>query len=267
MSYQTEPAIAYPAALVKSLELVWGAGFLSPGGPAEVREMLTGLDLTNCTVLDIGCGIGGIDLLLAQEHGAAQVVGIDLQSALLELAAARAVAASLSDRVTFQCVSQGQIPFADQTFTVVFSKDSLLHTADKLTYFAEVRRVLKAGGWFVGSDGLKGAQPEATARQAYQQALGLPAYWESLEGYGHLLQQVGFTEIHLRDRSAWFREAVQQDNARIFGPLKSTLIDLVGADHYAAWTQTRHAMAHAVAVGELTTGHFRGRKPVDRELP
>ncbi|MEZ4734848.1 MAG: methyltransferase domain-containing protein [Caldilineaceae bacterium] len=260
MDRQTQSIIAYPGTLVKSLEVVWGAGFLSPGGPAEVREMLIGLDLTDRSVLDIGCGIGGVDLLLAQEHGAAQVIGIDLQPALLAIATARAAAVDLSDRVTFQFVSHGQLPFADQTFDLVFSKDALLHTADKLTYFADVLRVLKPGGWFVGSDGLKGTQPGEAARLAYQVALGLPVYWESLTSYGTLLQQVGFTEIQLRDRSAWFQEAVRQDNARIFGPLKPALIALVGTEAYAAWVKTRQAMQNAVTAGELTTGHFRARK-------
>jgi phosphoethanolamine N-methyltransferase len=260
MSHQTQSPIAYPEALVKSLELVWGVGFLSPGGPAEVCEMLAGLDLTDQSVLDIGCGIGGIDVLLAQEHRAAQVIGIDLQPALLTMATARSAAANLSVQVTFQLVTQEQLPFANHTFDVVFSKDSLLHTMDKVTYFAEIWRVLKPGGWFVGSDGLKGTQPGESARRAYQAALGLPIYWESLPGYGAILQQAGFTEIQLRDRSDWFQEAVRQDNAHIFGSLKSRLIELIGPENYSAWVKTRQAMQIAVAAGELTTGHFRGRK-------
>ncbi|HKF64428.1 MAG TPA: hypothetical protein VKB42_23860, partial [Dongiaceae bacterium] len=60
----------YGDAMVAALELIWGEGFLSPGGPAEVEAALGGRDIGRARVLDIGCGIGGIDLLLAERFGA-----------------------------------------------------------------------------------------------------------------------------------------------------------------------------------------------------
>ena len=33
----------YDDALVTMLELIWGAGFLSPGGPAAARQIVDGL--------------------------------------------------------------------------------------------------------------------------------------------------------------------------------------------------------------------------------
>ncbi len=65
----------YDDAFVARLELLWGDGFLSPGGAEEVAKLLSGFDLTGKRVLDIGCGIGGVDLLLAGKHGAASVLG------------------------------------------------------------------------------------------------------------------------------------------------------------------------------------------------
>ena len=41
------------------LKVVWGEGFLSPGGTAEIDEIMTGVDATGRAVLDIGCGCGG----------------------------------------------------------------------------------------------------------------------------------------------------------------------------------------------------------------
>ena len=41
------------------LNVVWGEGFLSPGGTAEIDEIMNGVDATERTVLDIGCGCGG----------------------------------------------------------------------------------------------------------------------------------------------------------------------------------------------------------------
>ncbi len=53
------------------------------------------------TVLDIGCGWGGLALTLAAEHGA-RVTGITLSAEQLAVARARAEAADLSDRVRFE---------------------------------------------------------------------------------------------------------------------------------------------------------------------
>jgi hypothetical protein len=52
----------YAKDFTDALQFMWGDGFLSPGGPEEVAEMLAGIDLSGKRVLDIGSGLGGIDL-------------------------------------------------------------------------------------------------------------------------------------------------------------------------------------------------------------
>lgn len=42
------------------LEEIWGQGFLSPGGPEEVARVVGVHDFKGKSVLDIGCGAGGI---------------------------------------------------------------------------------------------------------------------------------------------------------------------------------------------------------------
>ena len=38
------------------LETIWGEGFLSPGGPAEVSRVLGDHSIEGCDILDIGSG-------------------------------------------------------------------------------------------------------------------------------------------------------------------------------------------------------------------
>ncbi len=59
------------------------------------------LDRPDLTVLDVGCGWGGMALTLARDYGA-RVTGITLSSEQLGLARARAEAAGLADRVQFK---------------------------------------------------------------------------------------------------------------------------------------------------------------------
>ena len=53
----------YDDKLVTMLEIIWGDGFLSPGGAEEVALLLEGEDISDKVIIDIGCGIGGIGLL------------------------------------------------------------------------------------------------------------------------------------------------------------------------------------------------------------
>ena len=55
------------------LELIWGEGFMSPGGPAEVARIIAGHDIGGCHVRDIGCGLGGADVALIRDHAAASM--------------------------------------------------------------------------------------------------------------------------------------------------------------------------------------------------
>ena len=51
-------------------------------------------------MLDVGCGLGAIDVLLVERFGAAHVTGIDVEAPLVARAAARAEAAGLAGRVS-----------------------------------------------------------------------------------------------------------------------------------------------------------------------
>ncbi len=50
------------------LQIIWGDGFLSPGGAAEIACLLDGSDIGGCRVLDVGCGLGAIDELLVKGY-------------------------------------------------------------------------------------------------------------------------------------------------------------------------------------------------------
>src|SRR5690348_2739516 len=145
----------YDTTMLDMLQIIWGEGFLSPGGPQAVREIMAGIDLAGKRVLDIGCGVGGLDQVLV-ELGAAQVTGVDVVAQMIALARQRIP----DHRIAFEVIEPEQpLPFADDSFDVVFTKDAWLYVIDKRALLREVRRVLKPGGRLAGGDWMKGPEP------------------------------------------------------------------------------------------------------------
>ena len=102
------------------------------------------LDQPGLSVLDIGCGWGGLALTLAQDYGA-RVTGITLSTEQLNLARARANAAGLDDRVSFELAD-----YRDMTkcYDRIVSVGMLEHVgeANYGTFYRTVRRCLAPEG-------------------------------------------------------------------------------------------------------------------------
>lgn len=256
----------YDEGMQTLLQIVWGDGFLSPGGPEEVARMLEGSDIRGCRVLDIGCGVAGIDILLVNTHGAASVVGIDLEPELVARGTERVAAAGLGQRIDLRVVTAGPLPFDSARFDVVFTKDSLVHIPDKPTVFAEIRRVLKPGGWFIASDWLRGGTgPYSPEMLEYFRLEGLTYNMATLQETGRTLSSAGFVDVELRDRNEWYRDLAARESAAIEGEWYPTILSRLGesrAQHFVAdWRQ----LALVLRRGELRPAHYRARRPADEK--
>lgn len=252
----------YDGAAIRFLEVLWGEGYLSPGGPDEVARVLDGLDLRGLKVLDLGCGSGGISLHLAKEFSAGAVVGLDIEAPVIEEARARSMAAGLSDRVTFVQAEPGPLPFEAESFDLVFSKDAMIHIADKETLFADIFRVLKPGGilaasdWLISHDGV----PSDDMR-AYLEAEGLSFGMASPERYRKAMEAAGFQEVQLADRNPWYRAVAHDELKRLQGPLYAEAAAAVGAAYVDKNIKTWKAMVKVLDSGEHRPTHLRARKP------
>ncbi len=111
-----------------------------------IEELLAWAGVQQATqILDVGCGIGGSSLYLAEKFNA-HATGITLSPVQANRAIARSQAAGLGDRTSFQVADALAMPFADNSFDLVWTLESGEHMPDKQQFLRECYRVLKPGG-------------------------------------------------------------------------------------------------------------------------
>lgn len=121
---------------------------LNPARFGYMRRVLTEelrLTPTDLRVLDVGCGGG----LLAEEFArlGCAVTGVDPSEE--SLAAAREHAATLGLAIEYQRARGEALPFAADSFDVVYCCDVLEHVDDLRQVLSETARVLKPGGVYL----------------------------------------------------------------------------------------------------------------------
>jgi phosphoethanolamine N-methyltransferase len=259
MSEHTEQE--YDPAFVELLESVWGEGFLSPGGAEEVHRILAGVDVRGASVLDIGCGTGGASFLMANALKAGRVVGIDVSPAVIAEAEARGRKCAPAGRPDFRLVEPGPLPFPNDEFDVVFSKDSLIHIPDKLAISREILRVLRPGGVFAASDWLRGEGPISPQLQYYLDVEALGFGMGTAVDYRRALVAAGFLDVRLTDRNEWYRAIAHEEHAALSGPLYARLVERVGEEFTRHEIEVWRALTVVLDSGELRPTHLRARKP------
>jgi SAM-dependent methyltransferase len=259
---QASEAGEYDEGMLALLQIMWGDGFLSPGGSEELARVLEGSSVKGCRVLDIGCGLGAIDRLLITQHQADTVVGIDIDPALLESMRRRIEVVGLADRIQGVAVTPGPLPFPDGDFDVVFSKDSLVQIPDKSAIFTEVLRVLRPGGRFVASDWLRGGTGDYSPEMMeFFRLEGIAYNMATLQESADALRAAGFIDVEIRDRHAWYQALARREYELMQGPLRSLIVERIGAaraEHFVAnWAQLMVVLDR----GELRPGHLKALKP------
>jgi len=243
------------------LKTVWGEGFLSPGGSDEIDEILKGIDISNKAILDIGCGCGGAALHLIKNHGAKSVLGIDIESLVIQRAEKLAEKNHLSRRAHFRCVKPGPLDILDESVDVVFSKEVFLHIPNKDDLIKDIYRVLKPGGLVAVSDWMRiDDNPPSKQMQEYIAAEGLDMYMCSLKRYKQALKNAGFTDIAIKDRNKWYLSKAQQELATIEGPLNKQVIDAIGPEETTGAIDIWKKLIGVLKLGEHRPGHFKAVK-------
>lgn len=248
-------------------EQIWGEhmhhGYYGPGGTQLKERRQAQIDLIEALlqwaqvgkaeqILDVGCGIGGSSLYLADKFQA-KATGITLSPVQAARATERAQAAGVPAQ--FQVANALEMPFADATFNLVWSLESGEHMPDKRQFLQECCRVLKPGGYLILATWChRPVQPTAGLTPAEQKHLAkiyqvycLP-YVISLPDYEAIAHSLPLQAIRTAD---WSEEVAPFWNVVIdsaFNP------QAVWGLLTSGWTTIKAAMS----LGLMASGYRRG---------
>ncbi len=259
----------YSDGVIAGMQMLYGKGFLSPGGANEVGELIGDFDPSGLHVLDIGCGLGGCALMLAKDHNAASVHGVDIENELLNRAEQSVEEARLTQTVNLQKINPGPLPIDDQTYDLVITKDVVCHVPDKAAMLSDIFRVLKPGGTFLCADFFDASRQVDTpihAREYYNsyvdgmKTYGLSFYFESQAIYEDALASAGFEQSHIRDHTSNSASVASREQKVLSSKHANDIKDALGEDRFKARVTATDMRLKALKSRGLLHAHIQATK-------
>lgn len=260
----------YSDAVVAGMQILYGEGFLSPGGAGELRQLFADFDPSGMHVLDIGCGLGGSAITLLRKYGAAYVTGIDIEPELVARAVTAAKDAGLEHKTTFHHVEPGPLSFDDQSFDLVLTKDVICHMPDKYVAVADFFRVLNPGGSYICTDFFDPGSDPATpdeARGYYDTylasmaAYGLTFNFEPQSLYEDAIRTAGFDLVDVRDHTLESADVAGREKALLTGDTADAIREALGEERFKNRLSASDMRQKALASRGFLHGHIHARKP------
>lgn len=106
-------------------------------------------------LLDVGCGTGTFEAMLARTMLPVRVVGVDYAELMCRAASAKAFEGNFSECALFVNGDSEHLPFREASFDVVTCANSFHHYPHQQAVIHEMKRVLRPGGRLMLIDGFR----------------------------------------------------------------------------------------------------------------
>jgi SAM-dependent methyltransferase len=212
--------------------------------------------------LDVGCGIGGPTLTLA-EYSGARMTGVNIVSSQVAIAHQRAGERRLLNRPTFVVGDGMRLPFSDEAFDAVVVFESGCHMPDKAQFYRECARVLRVGGRFAGIDWMKADGLDSEREERYVEPIC------RLHAIAYLIDRAEF-DAHLSMASLSievFHDLTTESGLTRAAASASPPADVAAISHVESWlSEGGHALARGAQAGAFKLCLWRATKAVPRPL-
>ncbi|KFK39125.1 hypothetical protein AALP_AA3G204100 [Arabis alpina] len=247
--------VQYKSSGILRYERVFGQGFVSTGGLETTKEFVEKMDLKpGQKVLDVGCGIGGGDFYMAEKFDV-HVVGIDLSVNMISFALERAIGLKCS--VEFEVADCTTKHYPDNSFDVIYSRDTILHIQDKPALFRTFFKWLKPGGKVLISDYCRSPKTPSAEFSEYIKQRGYDLH--DVQAYGQMLKDAGFNDVIAADRTDQFVQVLRRELERVEKEKEEFIADFSKEDYddiVGGWK----AKLERTASGEQKWGLFIANK-------
>ena len=150
-------------------------------------------------ILDAGCGIGGPARMLADVFEC-NVTGVDLTEEFIRTATLLSELVSLNHLTEFIAADATQLPFANETFDVVWTQHAQMNIRDKNQLYSELFRVLKMEGKFIYYDIFSTGKKDLIFPLPWADENSIN-FLITTDDYEKLLTEIGFIESAKKNRT------------------------------------------------------------------
>ncbi len=163
-----------------------------------------GVDPEPFDLLDVGCGTGTFDAMLAGSSLPARVVGLDYAESMCKVASVKAESAGVTDRLRYVTADSEFLPFTDDSFDVITCSNSFHHYPHQQNVIEDFRRVLRPGGRLMLIDGFRDNVVgwfvfDVIITTVEKEVFHAP--WSKIDEY---YRNAGFTGVRRRKFNFWF---------------------------------------------------------------
>lgn len=178
----------------------------------EVLAQFAKISLSD-RILDAGCGFGGSAIWLAENVGC-RVEGVNIVDQQLYVAQQASAKHSFSDLIHFSQQDYLNTNFPNDSFSVIWALETLVHNNDKHLFFDEAFRLLKKGGRlllaeFMLADSFSNSIEESKRLQKLEDGWALSGILK-LDEHMEFIKNAGFSDIKVCDLTENVRQSVKR---------------------------------------------------------
>ena len=195
-------------------ELLWGEGFLAPGGPDHILDLVKPLHLAAGSLLvDLAAGLGGPARVIARRTGA-WVTGLERSREAASRGMALSTGAGLAREAAVRPYNPDSLELEHRAFDAAFARFASWELAERERFLRCVIQGLARGGRLLLVDLVAGGEG-GEEFQSWRDAAGLPPPLWTADQYTDCLAAAGM-EVHFTiDATATHRALLREGWRRL----------------------------------------------------